>query len=225
MIALMRWSAAHVFAPLTAIAIVLITGARAAAQDPPPPIPRFVVDLRGSVPRFPSDDFQLASSRGLEVNELPGVGLGVDAGVHVFLMKWKAITFGLGGQLTLGRAHSSAVTVANQPVQRAVTERYTSMVPQLSFNFGTGDGWSYVSGGIGGSTWSIVPDGEPKQAADEERLRTINYGGGARWFIKRHLAFTLDVRFHAIDPGSPNGPLPGSPRTRLLIIGAGLSVK
>ena len=39
-------------------------------------------------------------------------------------------------------------------------------------------------------------------AADEEPLKTINYGGGARWFTKTHLAFSFDVRFYAINPGT-----------------------
>ena len=33
------------------------------------------------------------------------------------------------------------------------------------------------------------------------RLKTINYGGGARWFAKAHVAFSFDVRFYAINPG------------------------
>ena len=100
-----------------------------------------------------------------------------------------------------------------------------SAAPQLSFNFGTGHGWSYLSGGIGRSTWSIVPDGRDPLNADRERLETINYGGGARWFVKPHLAFSVDARFYAIYPGTPDGGRPGGPRTTLLIVGAGISVK
>ncbi len=224
MAALMRRSAAPVFAFVMTIAIVLLAGARAKAQDPPPPIPRLVVDLRGSFPRFPSTS-ELAASRGLDLAELPGAGLGIDAGIHLSVLKWKAVTFGLGGLLTLGRSHSSAFNEENQPVRRAVTERFTSLTPQLSLNFGTGDGWSYVSGGIGRSTWTVMPEGGLPQLGDEERLRTINYGGGARWFIKRHVAFTFDVRFHDRDPGTPHDGLPGTPRARLIIIGAGMSLK
>lgn len=217
-------SAACAFALPMTIAIVLLASARVEAQDPPPPIPRIVVDLRGSFPKFPRN-FQLADSRGLDLRELPGTGLGIDAGVHLSVLKWKAVTFGLGGLATLGRSRSSAFNVENQPIRRAVTQRFTSMTPQLSFNFGTGDGWSYISGGIGRSTWSVVTEGGLLRPADEEGLRTINYGGGARWFIKRHVAFTFDVRFHDRDPGSPHDGAPGSPRTRLIIIGAGISLK
>ena len=142
MAALMRRSAAHAFAFVTTIAIVLLAGARAKAQDPPPPIPRIVVDLRGSFPKFPRTS-ELAASRGLDLAELPGVGLGIDAGIHLKVLKWKAVTFGLGGLLTLGRSHSSEFNEENQPIRRAVTERFTSLTPQLSLNFGNGNGWSY----------------------------------------------------------------------------------
>lgn len=194
------------------------------AQEPPPPIPRLALDLRGSVPRFPRDS-QLADSRGMLLAELPGRGWGGDIGLHVYLFKVKAMTVGLGGQLTLARATVAPQGDANTPVVRGAIERFQAITPQLSFNFGDGDGWSYISGGIGPSQRTLVPDGGAISEIDEERLRSVNYGGGARWFIKPHLAFTFDVRFHDIDPGTSFFGRPGSPRTRLLIIGAGLSVK
>ena len=210
----------------TALVICLALGSRAKAQEPPPSIGPFVVDLHGTFPMFPNDLLQLAESRGLKLAELPGLGLGVDIGAHVYLLKWRAITFGIGGELTFGRARSMPPTAAGQTTAlRPVAERFTSVAPQLSFNFGTGHGWSYLSGGIGTSVWSIHPDGEEPGEADLARLRTINYGGGARWFAKSHLAFSLDVRFYAIDPGAPEFGFPGSPRTTLMMIGAGVSVK
>lgn len=197
----------------------------AAAQEPPPRIGPFVLDVHGTIPRFPGDSEQLAQSRGLQLNELPGAGLGLHTGAHVYLLKWKAVTFGVGADLTIARAHQKPPQVAEDVFARAVTERFTHIAPQLSFNFGDGDGWSYISGGIGPSTWSVVPDGQLAKDPDVERLQTINYGGGARWFIKRHLAFSFDVRFYAINPATPLPGLPNSPRTTLLIMGAGISVK
>jgi hypothetical protein len=208
-----------------ALVICLTCCADASAQDSPRLGP-FVIDFHGTFPTFPNDVLQLALSRHLDLAELPGVGIGVDVGAHVYLLKWRAVTFGVGGELTFGRAHSTPSTAAGQtPVLRPVTERFTSAAPQLSFNFGTGHGWSYLSGGIGRSVWSIHRDGEEPGEADLERLKTINYGGGARWFAKQHLAFSFDIRFYAIDPGTPQFGFSGSPRTTLMIIGAGVSVK
>jgi len=108
---------------------------------------------------------------------------------------------------------------------RVVTEKLRSLNSQLSFNFGSGHGWSYISGGIGRSIWSVIAEGQPSLFVDEEPLKTINYGGGARWFFRRHLGFSFDVRFHAINPGTASGGYPPSPRTTFTVIGAGVSVK
>jgi hypothetical protein len=193
------------------------------AQDPPPRIPWFVFDVHGAVPRFPSDNQELADSRGMNLTELPGRGLGVQVGAHVYPFRWHAVTFGAGGELALSRARKSPPN--GVATLRPSEERFRSIAPQLSFNFGTGQGWSYLSGGLGQSTWAITPVGQENYPPDSEKLKTINYGGGARWFIKPHLAFSFDVRFYAINPGLSFGSRPGSPRTTLMVIGAGMSIK
>jgi hypothetical protein len=215
-------SIVHKVFPLLLCAL-LVAARPVRAQDPPPRIPWFVVDVHGSVPRFPSDDPLLADSRGMNLTELPGRGLGVQIGAHVYPFRWHAVTFGVGGELALSRARKSPPT--GVATLRPSEERYRSIAPQLSFNFGTGQGWSYLSGGLGQSTWAIIPEGQQDYPPDSEKLKTINYGGGARWFIKPHLAFSFDVRFYAINPGLSFGSRPGSPRTTLLVIGAGISIK
>jgi hypothetical protein len=212
--------------PRVCLAVLLLCSfpALAAAQDPPPRIGPFVFDLHGIVPMF-GEDQQLADSRGLALGELPGPGLGIHTSVHVYPLKWRVVTFGLGGSLTLARSHSGVEPLSTVEVGRAVTERFTHVAPELSFNFGSGHGWSYISGGIGPGVWSVVPDGQPPLASDKERLETINYGGGARWFAKPRLAFSFDVRYYAINQGMPHGELPGSPHKTLLMLGAGVSVK
>jgi len=207
---------------MLAIAIALAFAPRAIAQDEPPPrIGLFVVDVRGTVPLFKTDA-AIATSRDLMATELPHVGLGADAGLHVYPIKLKGITFGVGGQFTVARSHATPPAAL---ALKSVTERFVALSGQLSLNFGAGDGWSYLSAGVGPSWWSIVPDGAAEKLADKDRLRTVNFGGGARWFAKPHLAFTFDVRFHQIDPGFPHGGLPGTPRTKFIIVGAGVSVK
>jgi hypothetical protein len=195
----------------------------ARAQDAPPRIPLFVIDLHGSLPRFPQDNTALAMSRGMGLAELPGTGLGLQAGVHMYPLKWKAITFGIGGELATGRAKQTPA--AGLDNVRSSVEEFTSIAPQLSFNFGTGNGWSYISGGIGTAIWALTPEGQEGFPADSDRLRTTNYGAGARWFMKSHVAFSFDVRVYTIDAGFSYFGLPASPRTVLLIIAAGVSLK
>jgi len=202
-------------------AAALLGSSPAFGQDPPPPIGLFAVDIRGSFPGFPGGA-ALAESRGMAESELPGRGPGVEIGAHVYPLHWKAMTIGLGGQLLLARAASNAVRSAGV---RGATATLASFSPQLSFNFGNGDGWSYVSGGIGAATWSLVPEDATPLAIDETRLQTVNYGGGARWFAKPHVAFTFDVRVYDITSGVAQVGFRAHPRTRLIVIGGGVSFK
>ena len=63
------------------------------------------------------------------------------------------------------------------------------VAPQLSFNFGSSDGWSYLSLGAGTARVDAEVTGSSS---------AINAGGGARWFIKRHLGVGFDLRLHRI---------------------------
>jgi hypothetical protein len=203
-------------------AAVLLVPERAFAQEAPGPLPRVAIDLHGIIPVFPDDNAQLAASRGLTVGELPGAGFGARAAVNVYLFRWKGVTVGIGGEVFAARSSS---TPAEGTSFAVVNERLSSADGQVSVNFGSAHGWSYLSGGIGQSQWSIVPAGQSSTSADVETLPTANYGGGAHWSIKRHLGFSLDVRVYEIKPGSPTSIGPGSPRTRLLVIGAGFFLK
>ena len=212
-------------AVLLALVFSLAASAHARAQEPPPRIGPFVVDLHGIVPMF-TDDPILAQSRGLNQVELPGSGLGASVGVHVYLVRVKGVTVGVGGEATASRSRSAPISAADQTTElRGVREEFRSIAPQLSLNFGNGNGWSYLSVGVGRARWSVVPDGADPLPPDDEVLKTVDYGGGARWFIKKHLAFSLDVRMHEIKNGAPQEGRPGSPHTLLLVIGAGISVK
>ena len=81
-----------------------------------------------------------------------------------------------------------------------------------------------MSAGLGTTIWSLATEDLGDYPPNSDRLKTLNYGGGARWFIKPHLAFSFDVRFYAISQGFAY-IFPPTPRTTLLIIAAGISVK
>jgi hypothetical protein len=219
----------HMRAVVTCLVLIFaLLSRQALAQDPPPPIPWVVVDVHGSFPRFPSDNPDLALSRNMDVAELPGAGLGAQFGLHVYPLKTRILTVGLGGELAIGHASKTPLagavsSTSGQPLRQS-EEHLTTLSPQLSLNFGNGSGWSYLSVGLGTSIWSLSTDDLGDYPPNSDRLKTLNYGGGARWFIKPHLAFSFDVRFYAISPGFAY-IFPPTPRTTLLIIAAGISVK
>jgi hypothetical protein len=227
----------HMRAFVTILVLVFASLSRPAlAQDPPPPIPWVVVDLHGSFPRFPSDDPDLAASRGMDIAELPGAGLGAQLGLHLYPLHTRIITIGLGGELAIGHAGKTplpgaASSTLGRPLLQS-EEHLTSLSPQLSLNFGNGSGWSYLSAGLGVSTLSLSTEDQVDFPPNSDRLQTFNYGGGARWFVKPHLAFSFDVRFYSISPGfaytlpvPPYTSFPATPHTKLLIIAAGISLK
>ena len=104
----------------------------------------------------------------------------------------------------------------------------TVIAPQVSFNFGTREGWSYLSGGygagrmyelgLGDRRWVLSPAGSTL-VRDDGRAAAINYGGGARWFIRDRVAVGLDLRFHRF------AALGTRPSTKFVVASVGLSVR
>jgi hypothetical protein len=192
------------------------------AQEPPPRIGLFVADLRVPVAVFGSDP-ALAASRGLDPAQLPSPGIGIGGGAHLYPLKLGPVTIGAGVEAVL--AHARFEPAAGQSTLQAVSERFTAILPEVSMNFGNGNGWSYLSVGVGEARRSIVPDGSEPLPVDSTRFRAVGYGGGARWFAMTHLAFSLDVRIYAIDGSPPQDGLPGAPRAHLFVLSAGIALK
>src|SRR5215212_4540713 len=79
---------------------VLAVAAPIRTQDPPP--------------RFPSDDSVLAASRGMNLTELPGTGLGLRAGLHVYPLRRRVISVGIGGEaMTAGASQTPPKGIVN----------------------------------------------------------------------------------------------------------------
>jgi hypothetical protein len=201
------------------VLLLLFTVTQAEAQDPGP-IGPFVIDIRGSFVSVGQDP-ELAASRGLGPAQLAGSGIGLDIGGHVYLLKWNVITFGLGASaLFTSPSRTPGMNDAN-PDGPTVNTRFAAFSPQLSFNFGNGDGWSYLSGGLGTSRMSVYIE-QPTEPV-QRRAGTLNYGGGARWFVRPGLAFSFDVRIFAISPLDEMDSAPESPRMSRVAVSAGVS--
>ena len=155
-----------------------LLGSRVEAQSlsPGPPGP-FVIDVRGVTSGIPSSP-GLYPDLGDDEFVVPARGFGVDVGGHVYFLKVGPARLGLGVNLIHVRG---TATDANAT--------FRTVAPQLSFNFGTSDGWSYLSFGAGTARVNAVATGSSS---------AINAGGGARWFMNRHLAIGFDIRMHKI---------------------------
>lgn len=224
--------------PLTALvpSLLLLAALPAAAQLPVPGPPGpYVIDLRGALGPFPKDQaFFPPVPPGTIV---PSRGFGIDLGGHVYLMGIGAARLGIGLNLVQLRHTTSppepdkpaGTTTTPTPTPRTIPDVHatlTLMAPQVSLNFGSANGWSYLSAGMGTAGMRTSSSGTEKTGARESgRLSAINVGGGARWFRNRHMAFAFDVRFHLVSARAQPVPLLGSPKTTMALISAGLSMR
>ena len=201
---------------------VLFLAAPALAQPPQEPIGGYVIDLRGSIIPF-SRNADLASARGLHPPDTPGAGFGFDIGAHVYPLRLWVITFGIGASYHVAAASQSPGDLSRNPDGPSLRKTFTALSPQVSFNFGTRDGWSYLSGGIGRSRLSLSAEGA--DAPSQPTANTLNYGGGVRWFTSNRMAFTIDVRIYAMSPIAATSDTPASPRMTQMTLNVGVSFR
>ena len=199
----------------------------AAAQDTQPedlPIGRYVGDVRMHFPKFKQDP-AVSGTLGVATQNLPTRGFGFALGAHWYPLRLGFMTLGLGGEISkAGRDKTMNTGTEAAPVNVTVNTRFSAVSPQVSFNFGARDGWSYISGGLGWST--LTTENVAKPLPDpESATKTINYGGGARWFFKKHLAVNFDIRFHAVNPQLATATRPAYPRMTIMSWVGGISVR
>jgi hypothetical protein len=167
----------------------------------------------------------LADPLGLRTAQLPSRGWGLDLGVHVYPVRGKRVSLGIGADLvrTSGKKAPDPedATAATDPT---IETRFSTLAPQVSLNFGSTRGWSYVGGGI---HWLRRATGDvDADVADGPRQMGIHYGGGARWFLNRHVAFTFDLRgFRMPEQAAEGTTVPFQPKSRIFMTSAGFSFK
>ena len=194
---------------------------RAQVDEPPGP---FVVDARGAFSSV-GRSADLSLPRGLQSGELPKSVRGLDFGAHVYPVRGR-VTLGvgasllmLGGTQTPGAPEDGAADV---PVT-AGEFRVRSVVPQLSLNFGSSRGWSYIGAGLGFS--QLRAGRAESDLTYSPQLLTLNLGGGARWFVSEHVAVTFDGRYYRIGAKDLDADYVGNPTVAMFVLSAGLSFK
>ena len=202
---------------------LLVCPAGASAQPATPPGP-FVLDARGAFSSVGRSE-ELAAPRGLTSGELPKTVLGVDVGAHFYPLRRK-ITVGVGASLLMIGGTQTPGPPEEGAVDAPITPgefRVRAIVPQVSLNFGTGRGWSYLGGGLG---FSQMKAGRAESDLEySPQLLTLNVGGGARWFVSEHLAFNLEGRYYRMAAKELEAGYVGNPVVSMFVFAAGVSFK
>lgn len=210
-----------------AAALLIGAAGRTAAQDIAPedqPIGKFAADVRGVFPNFKQDP-NIAAGIGVTALNLPTRALGFVLGAHWYPARLGLITLGVGGEVMMaGRNRTLASATPDAAPGPTVLSRISALSPQVSFNFGKRQGWSYISGGIGRSSFTAQRQDAPLPS-QESGSRTINYGGGARWFSKTRIALSVDLRFYAINPQEKTAARPAFSRMTLVAFSVGAAFK
>jgi hypothetical protein len=213
-------TAAHAGALLT----LLLVGAIPTFAQDREPLPIAAADLRAFYSGLGQDSVT-AADLGVTPEQLPRRGLGGVAGVHVYPLRGRTMALGVGAEAMIarGRAQQKDATTGD-PVGLPIEQRLISISPQISLNFGHRDGWSYLSAGMGRLSFETFEGALPPAELPPVKS-TINMGGGARWFITSHVAFTFDVRFYLTRPEAASDLFPGRQRSRLTVLSAGFGFK
>jgi Outer membrane protein beta-barrel domain len=215
------------------LGLCVAAAAQTAPADRPGP---YIIDVRGTMMSLPNDATffpPLPSS-----TAVPSRGFGIDLGAHVYPLQLGPARLGIGAAFLRARgtvstgtpdADSGSTTGETTPEVAALLTTFT---PQVSFNFGSRAGWSYLSAGFGRAQIStrasaFVDQGDedevnPARVVDHDSASSLNFGGGARWFVRSHLAFTFDVRFHMIGAG---GGEVATPSVTEVAVSVGLSFR
>ncbi len=207
-----------------AFLLLLLFPASAGAQTPQRPVGPFVADVRGVFARHKAEP-SVANDLAVVAANVPERSFGLSGGVHFYPFRLKKVTFGFGGEFLIGGGSRTVdPTSPTDPPSPVVRRHFSALAPQLSFNFGHRNGWSYISGGIGRS--KLYVDREDDPVSDAPGRQTINYGAGARWFINHHLAFSVDIRWYAVSP-QPATPAGGvaQPRTTVMVLSGGIGLR
>jgi len=214
------------------LAAALFMAAPAIAQTNEPP-PRFAIDLHaGSVGLPTAEGWIPAVSADTEI---PGRAWGVSGGATIYPMRLGIFTFGLGASLSRATGKSESLTIttgsgatATTRVTPIVRTGVVHVIPQLSINFGHKLGWSYLSAGVGRTKVDSRADAvgaTPQITVPAAWNQALNFGGGARWFMKPRLGAGFDVRFIKLGSRGATAELPSARRTQMITFSAGISIQ
>lgn len=213
-------------------AVVLLVSSPAFAQTREP-LPWFAIDLHaasvglpaaeGWIPVVPAD------------TPLPDRAWGPAVAATVYPFRAGIMTFGFGAAFSTAQGKSDSLEIIEGSgaaqttrITPVVRTQVTSLIPQISINFGHKLGWSYLSAGIGRTKVESSADAAgdtPESIVPAAWNQALNFGGGARWFMKPRLGAGFDVRFVKLGSRAASGAIPSARRTQMITFSAGITIQ
>lgn len=220
------------FVPAVAVLLLLVSTPALAQNEER--LPWFAVDLHGASVGMPTAEGWIPVPV-IGDQPLPGRGFGLAGGATVYPLRLGIVTFGAGVSFAAAKGTGESVTITTGSGESAVTivtpimrTQVLNLLPQLSINFGRKLGWSYLSAGLGTTRVTSSADAvgtTPQVIVPERWNQAINFGGGARWFMKRRLGAGFDVRFVKLGSRAASGAIPAARRTQMITFSAGISIQ
>jgi hypothetical protein len=196
-------------------------------------LPWFAIDLHAASVGLPTAEgwIPVVSSD----TEVPGRAWGVAGAVTAYPFRFGIATIGVGAGFSSGSGKGESFTItsgsgetAETRVTPVVRTQVINLTPQLSINFGHKLGWSYLSAGLGRSKVDSSADAVgtiPRVTVPVVWNTALNFGGGARWFMKPRLGAGFDVRFVKLGSRAASGTIPSARRTQMITFSAGITIQ
>ena len=217
---------------LVPVVLVLFAAGPALAQTEER-LPWFAVDVHAGSVGLPTAEGWIPVVSG--DTPVPGRAWGAVAGATIYPVRVGIITVGIGAALSTAKGKGESLTITTGSGATATTRltpivrtRVLNLIPQLSINFGHRYGWSYLSAGVGRTKVTSSADAAgatPQVIVPETWNQALNFGGGARWFMKEHLGAGFDVRFIKLGSRGASALLPSARRTQMITFSAGISIQ
>ena len=217
-----------------AFVLLFLLASEAATAQTRERLPWFAVDLHAASVGLPTAEGWIPVPV-LGDTPLPGRGLGLSGAATVYPLKLGIATFGVGLAISAGKGTGDALEITTGSGSTAVTTvtpifrtQALNIIPQLSINFGHKLGWSYLSAGIGTTRIGASADATPtlpRVTLPDTWNQALNFGGGARWFMKPRLGASFDVRFIKLGSRAASGEIPSAKRTQMITFSAGISIQ
>jgi hypothetical protein len=218
---------------LVPMGLCLVLFGQPASAQTKEPLPWFAIDLHAAMVGLPTAEgwIPVVSSD----TPVPGRAWGVSGGATAYPLRLGIVTFGVGASWSAATGKGESLTIPSGSGATA-TPRTTPLVrtgvmhvtPQLSINFGHKLGWSYLSAGLGRTRVESRADAvgaTPEVVIPAAWNQALNFGGGARWFMKRRLGAGFDVRFVKLGSRGASATLPSARRTQMITFSAGISIQ